>query len=111
MPAAAEYMPSSIRRGDRPREGRLEEEVDGSAAQARDLRGGLLEGLVDRLDRLLARLQGAQRGHHVDHRARRVDARALEGAGADGARGGTGGGAGEQRVADLPGALEREDAD
>src|SRR3954454_6096926 len=76
-----------------------------------DLGGGLLQRGVDRLDRLLAGLVGAHRGHHVDHRAGRVDARALQRAGAHGAGRLAGGGAGEVRVAGLAGAVDGEHAD
>src|SRR5438874_7679785 len=98
MPAAAEYMPSSkgspgspasarwrssrsrflVSRGSRrarvvvERPGRLTEALLDRAEAGR----GLVERLVDGLDDLLAGFEGAQRGDHVDHRARRVDARA-----------------------------------
>ena len=67
--------------------------------------------LVDRLDDLLARLEGAHGGDHVDHRAGGVGAGALQRAGADGARGGAGGGAGDERVALLARVGERHDAE
>src|SRR5690349_17641172 len=51
---------------------------DSSAREVADLAGSLAERGVDRLDRLLARLEGPHRGHHVDHGAAGVDAGALE---------------------------------
>ena len=90
---------TSIRRGLRSRRSSqrtlLSSEVVGRCAQAlartsdllagegADLRGGLLQRRVDRRDRTLGGLEGAHGGHEVDHRAGRVDARALQGAGAD----------------------------
>src|SRR3954469_8976370 len=71
-----------------------------------DLAGSLLQRAVDRLDGLLARLEGAQRSHHVDHGAPGVDAGALEVPGLDFARAGPGGGAREVRVALLPDARQ-----
>src|SRR3954468_5452735 len=90
MPAAAEESPSSIRSVNRP-----EARVSLAAGHRPDLGHGLLQRLVDGLDDLLAGLVRAHRADHVDHRARRIGARALEHAGAhlagalagDGARG------------------------
>src|SRR5439155_26447121 len=100
-----------LRRG-RPLRGRLRVRFANSTRLRRgaDLRRRLVEGGVDGLDGLLAGLEGAQRGHHVDHRPRGVDARVLERARARLPGGAAGGRAREEVVAGLARAGDGEDA-
>src|SRR4029079_3293330 len=83
----------------------------GLAGDGADLRGGLAQRLVDRLDDLLTGLEGPHRGDHVDHRARGIGAGALELAALHDAGGGAGGSAGDERVALLDRVRDVEDAD
>src|SRR5919107_998133 len=107
MPAAALYSPSSmgllkfgarlphsgpagvfclvslIVRSARNLSGARATRTRGRVLQRADLARGLAERRIDGRDDLLARLEGAQRGDHVGHRAHGVGPRALERAAAD----------------------------